>query len=92
MSKDIKVANNIINIDRARIKKLENEGNYWKLFEEFDLLRLKYYHEQGFQTSKEALRFMTLLRYMTKNGHNEATKYMAIKLLENIMRIADGRI
>jgi len=81
MSEEKKDKPTVIHIDRARIKKLEVKGNYWKLFEEFDTLRLKLAYEKA-MTHQDANRFVTLLRYMMKNGHSDSIKYMARKLYE----------
>lgn len=81
MSEEEKKDKQIVHIDKARIKKLEVRGNYWKLYEEFDMLRLKLIYEEGL-TTVDAHRFVTLLRYLMKNGHNDSAKYMARKLYE----------
>ncbi len=75
-----KEKSNVVHIDKARIKSLEKK-NYWKLYEEFDMLRLKLIYENGL-TQEDGTRFVTLLRFMMKNGHSESMKYMARKLYE----------
>jgi len=81
MSEEKKDKPSVVHIDKARVKKLEKLGNYWKLFEEFDMLRLKLVYEEG-MSNEDANRFVTLLRYMMKNGHSDSVKYMARKLYE----------
>lgn len=63
----------VTHIDSRRIRKLESNGHYYSLLEEFDLLRSKLIYNYSMD-KKEAHRLVTLIKYFLKNGHNEAFK------------------
>lgn len=65
--------NNITHLDKGRVSKLERNGHYYSLLEEFDLLKSKLIYNYSMDT-REAHRLVTLIKYFLKNGHSEAFK------------------
>jgi hypothetical protein len=68
--KDKKEETNVSHIDEQRIKKLQVQGHYVSLLEEFDRLKAKLLY--GYDMDKqEAHKLITLTKYFLKNAHSE---------------------
>jgi len=62
----------VISIDRKRLDNMAERGHYQSMWEEFEILRLKFLHEDVSKIPKqEAIRLITLTKYMIKYGHSE---------------------
>jgi hypothetical protein len=67
MDRDKKVTH----IDSKRVAKLEKNGHYTSLLEEFDILRAKLMYSMNMDAT-EAVRLVTLTKYFLKHAHSEA--------------------
>lgn len=78
------ILNNVTNIDDGRIKRLADKGHYGSLLERFDILRIKFIYDD--LQKDEAIQFITLCKYFTKNGHSESLRlnchYMCKKYIQ----------
>ena len=72
---------NLANLDEKRIEQLAKKGHYFSMLEKFELLRLKFVYNDN-MTKREALDFITLLKYFNKYGHSEALKYSCEQMLK----------
>jgi hypothetical protein len=79
------IFSNIINIDQGRIKKLAEKGHYNSLLEKFDILRIKFVHDD-LTDKEEAIKFVTLCKYFIKNGHSESLRLSCHYMYEKYMK------
>jgi hypothetical protein len=64
-----------LSFDDKRVEKLAERGHYPSLLEEYEMLRLKFLHEDLDKiTKEEAIKLTTLTKYMMKYGHSEPYK------------------
>ncbi len=66
----------ITHIDEARIARLREKGQYWKMYEHFDLLRTKFIYGEP-MTGEEGIQLVTMTKYFMENGHSESLKIVA---------------
>lgn len=67
--------NKVLSIDNKRVERLAERGHYVSMMEEYEVLRLKFLHEdKGALSKQEAIRLSTLTKYMMKYGHSEPYK------------------
>ena len=78
---DKKEESNVIQIDKRRVEKLETNGHYFSMLEQFETLHAKFFYTSEMD-KKEAINFVTLCRYFEKNGHSEALRLRCKFLLE----------
>lgn len=76
--------NKVKNIDDARLKRLAKKGHYVSLIEEFELLRIKLSYDT--LDKKEAIRFITLTRFLMLNGHSESVRLTCKYLYERFSK------
>lgn len=75
----------IINIDKRRVEKLEENGHYFSLLEQFDSLYAKLMYTNN-MTPQEGIRFITLCKYLHKNGHMESLRLRCKYLLDKYVK------
>lgn len=66
------ILNNVTHIDEGRIQKMVERGHYFSLLERFDILRIKFMYDD--LQKEEAIQFVTLCKYLIKNGHSESLR------------------
>lgn len=67
---------NLAHIDQARIVRLKAKGQYWAMYEHFDLLRTKFIYGEP-MTGEEGIQLVTMTKYFMEHGHSESLKIVA---------------
>jgi len=80
-TKDI---DNVVSIDHSRFKKLDNTP-YWNLFDDWNTLDVRVSYQEQLN-SVEAVRYVTLTKYLMKNAHSEALQIRCRKIYERYMQ------
>lgn len=75
---------NITNIDEARVRRLKQRGHMMSIVDEFEKLRLKFFYERA-MTKVEAMRFVTLCKFLMDNGPTEPFRLSCRYLYEKYM-------
>jgi len=75
----------VSHIDQARIRRMKERGHQMSMYEEFEILRLKFIYGK-LEDKQETTRFVTLIKYFMENGPSEAMrlncKFMYEKYVE----------
>ncbi len=61
---------NVIDLDRARLKKFKMTGHTSSMMEEFEILRLKLLYDKPLEKD-EAIKLVTYIKYFMVNGPTE---------------------
>lgn len=72
-SKKEEIVNNVNHIDEARVKRMKTRGHMMSMLEEFEVLRIKFFYDK-LTDKREAVRFVTLVKYFMENGPSEAMR------------------
>ena len=78
----------VTSIDSKRVDRLVDRGHYMSIVEEFEVLRLKLLYDDKLE-KQEAIRLVTLCKYIMKYGHSEPFKMSAKYLYERFMEPFD---
>ncbi len=89
MSDEVKnpdeLVNNVVDIVDAKVAKLKKHGHMMSMYEEFEILRIKFIYDD-LKERQEAIRFVTLLKYFMENGPSEAMKLNCKYMYEKYVR------
>jgi hypothetical protein len=79
------IQNNVSSIDDRRISRLLERGNLYSIIEEYEILRLKLLYDKEL-TKVEAIRLVTLCKYLMDNGPSEAFRLSCQYLYERYIK------
>lgn len=71
----------VSHIDTAKVKRLKERGHLMSMYEEFEVLRIKFMYDK-LTEKQDAIRFVTLLKYFAENGPSEAMRLSCTYMLE----------
>lgn len=75
----------VTHIDTLRIDKMRERGHLPSMFEEFEILRIKFMYDK-LTDPQEAIKFVTLLKYFAENGPSEAMRLSCSFMLERYVK------
>lgn len=79
------VGDNVLSLDNKRISRLVERGNIYGIIEEYEILRLKLIYDK--EISKvEAIRLVTLCKYLMDNGPSEPFRLSCKYLYERYIK------
>ena len=75
----------VTHIDTLRIDKMRERGHLPSMYEEFEILRIKFMYDK-LTDPQEAIKFVTLLKYFAQNGPSEAMRLSCTYMLERYVK------
>lgn len=82
---DAGTAENVVNIDEAKIRRLRERGHTGMLLEEYEKLRLKFFYDQAINKD-EAKRLVLLCKYFMQYGPTESFRLSCQYMYEKYMK------
>lgn len=79
---------NVVEIVDARIQRMRERGHLISMYEEFEILRIKFIYDD-LKDRQDAIRFMTLLKYFMENGPSEAMRLNCKYMYERYVKKAE---
>lgn len=81
---------NLVDITDARIKRLRERGHLVSMYEEFEILRIKFIYDD-LKDRQDAIRFVTLLKYFMENGPSEAMRLNCKYMFDRYVKKFEGK-
>ena len=76
---------NVTHIDDLKIKRLNENGTYWNIFDQWNTLEIRVAYSEML-TPAEAREYCLLTKYLIKHGQSEAIKIKCKYIYERYMR------